>query len=162
LTKGANTMNLAGVLLVALAVGLFIIEAFTSGYALFAAAGLLSLILGLILLFDFAVSAWVTGTLFILILALSLIASALIWRRVIQSQRQKVATGHEELIGKVAKVRAALNPEGTVFIYGEIWSASMVDGHAEVGEEVTVIGVNGLKLCVAKNMEGANKCPKPQ
>ncbi len=155
-------MNIAGVLLVALAVGLFIIEAFTSGYALFGAAGLLALILGLILLFDFAVPAWVTVTLFVLILALSLSASILIWRRVVQAQKQKVATGHEELIGKTAKVRAPLRPEGKVFIAGEIWSASMVDGHAETGEDVVVTGVNGLKLCVAKNMEGAAKCPKQQ
>jgi membrane-bound serine protease (ClpP class) len=155
-------MNIAGILLVALAIGLFIIEAFTSGYALFAAAGLLSLILGLILVFDFAAPAWVTATLFILILVLSVTATVLISRRVVQAQRQKVATGHEELIGKVAKVRAPLKPEGTVFIYGEIWSATMVDGQAEIGEEVKVVGINGLKLCVAKDMEGAAKCPKPQ
>ena len=150
-------MNIAGILLVALAIGLFIIEAFTSGYALFAAAGLLALILGLILLFDFAVPAWVTITLFILILGLSITASALIWRRVIEAQRQKVSTGHEELIGKVAKVRTPLRPEGKVFIYGEIWTAELTAGQADIGEDVEVTGVKGLKLYVVKKTEGANK-----
>ena len=61
-------MNIAGILLVVLAVALFVVEFFTSGYALFGAAGVLALILGLILIFDFAVPVWVTVTLFILIL----------------------------------------------------------------------------------------------
>ena len=150
-------MNIAGILLVALAIGLFIIEAFTSGYALFAAAGLLALILGLILLFDFAVPAWITVTLFVLILALSLIATALIWRRVAEAQKQKVATGHEELIGKTARVRAPLKPEGKVFIAGEIWTAALPEGEAGIGDEVEVTGVDGLKLYVVKKKEGADK-----
>ncbi len=148
-------MNIAGILLVALAIGLFIIEAFTSGYALFGAAGLLALILGLILLFDFAVPVWVTVTLFVLILALSLTATALIWRRVVEAQKQKVATGHEELIGKTAKVRTPLRPDGKVFIDGEIWLAQLPEGTAEVGEEVEVTGVEGLKLFVARKEGGA-------
>jgi len=155
-------MNFVGVLLVVLGIALFITEFFTSGYALFGAAGLFALILGLILLFDFAVPSWVTVTLFVLILVFAFAATVLVFRRVAEAQGRKVATGHEELIGKPATVRAALKPEGTVFIEGEIWSARMLDGEAEVGEEVVVTGVNGLKLCVAKSMEGAGKCPKTQ
>ena len=153
-------MNLLGILLVILALALFIVEIFSSGYALFGAAGLFALILGLILVFDFAVPAWVTATLFILILVFAFAAAVLVFHRVAAAGRLKIATGHEELIGKVVKVRAALNPEGTVFIDGEIWSATMTGGVAEPGEEVVVTGVNGLKLCVARTMEGAGKCPK--
>jgi len=143
-------MNIIGILLIALAIGLFVVEIFTSGYALFGAAGLLALILGLILLFDFAVPAWVTVTLFILILGLSVTASGLVWRRVAEAQNQKVATGSEELIGQTATVHTALRPEGKVFIAGEIWTAELVSGQAEVGEEVEVTGVKGLVLYVAK------------
>jgi len=153
-------MNLVGILLIILGVALFIAEIFTSGYALFGAAGFFALILGLILIFDFAVPAWVTATLFVLILVFAITATVLVFRRVAEASRLKVATGHEELIGKVVKVRAALNPEGTVFIDGEIWSAQMLGGTAEPGEDVIVTGINGLKLCVARTMEGAGKCPK--
>jgi membrane-bound serine protease (ClpP class) len=152
-------MNLVGILLVILGIALFIAEFFTSGYALFGAAGLFALILGLILIFDFAVPAWVTATLFILILVFAVTATILVFRRVAEAGRLKVATGHEELIGRVAKVRAALNPEGTVFIDGEIWSAQMLGGTAQPGEDVIVTGVTGLKLCVSKTIEGAGKCP---
>ncbi|MEL7562037.1 NfeD family protein [Dehalogenimonas sp. 4OHTPN] len=147
-------MNIAGILLIALAIAFFIVEFFTSGYALFAAAGLLSLILGLVLIFDFAVPPWVTVTLLILILGLSVTAVILIWRRVAEAQKQKVATGHEELIGQKARVHAALQPAGKVFIQGEIWSAELASGQAEIGEEVTVTGVKGLKLFVTKNARG--------
>ena len=155
-------MNLVGILLVLLGIALFITEFFTSGYALFGAAGLFALILGVILIFDFAVPAWVTVTLFALMMVFIVTATVLVFRRVVQAQRQTVTTGHEDFIGKTAIVRAALKPEGTVFISGEIWSARMLDGQAEVGEEVVVTGVSGLKLCVAKSMEGAGKCPKTQ
>jgi len=153
-------VNLVGILLVILGVALLIAEIFTSGYALFGAAGFVALILGLILIFDFAVPAWVTATLFILILVFAITASVLVFRRVAEAGHKKVATGHEELIGKVARVRAALAPEGTVFIDGEIWSAQMFSGTAEPGEDVVVTGINGLKLCVARTLEGAGKCPK--
>ncbi|TFG46812.1 MAG: hypothetical protein E4H31_00865 [Dehalococcoidia bacterium] len=146
-------MNVAGILLVALAIGLFAAELLTSGYVLFAAAGLLALILGGILLFDFAVAAWVTVTLLVLILILSVTATVLIARRVAQAHRQKVATGNEELIGQNARVRTALNPTGTVFIEGEIWTAELPSGSAETGETVTITGVMGLKLYVAKIKE---------
>jgi len=143
-------MNILGILLVALAIGLFVVEVFTSGYALFGAAGLLTLILGLILLFDFTVLPWVTITLFILILVFSISATALVLRRVIAAQKQKVATGHEELIGQTAKVHTRLAPEGKVFISGEIWAAALPAGQAEVGEEVIITGVKGLLLYVKK------------
>jgi membrane-bound serine protease (ClpP class) len=154
-------MNIAGILLVVLAVALFVVEFFTSGYALFGAAGLLALILGLILIFDFAVPVWVTVALFILILGLSISASLLVWRRVVEAQKQKVATGSEELVGQTARVHTALKPEGKVFIYGEIWSAEISCGQAEVGEEVVVQGVKGLKLYVSKQFEGVKNgsCP---
>lgn len=143
-------MNIAGILLVALAIGLFAAEAFTSGYVLFAAAGLIALILGGILLFDFAVSAWVTVLLLTLILILSLTATVLIARRVAVAHRSKIATGSEELIGLKAKVRTRLNPGGTVFIEGEIWTGILQDGTAEVGDIVTITGVEGLTLRVTK------------
>jgi len=47
-------------------------------------------------------------------------------------------------------VRAALDPKGTVFVEGEIWNAWMEGGKADPGEEVTVTGVDGLKLRVVR------------
>ncbi|PPD57777.1 NfeD family protein [Dehalogenimonas etheniformans] len=152
-------MNLVGILLIILGIALFIAEFFTSGYALFGAAGLFALILGLILIFDFAVPSWVTVTLFILILVFAATATVLVFRRVAEAQRQKVATGHEELIGKTAEVRSELNPSGTVFIEGEIWSAQIKEGKAAAGDKVIVTGIDGLKLYVSKTVKEEEKCP---
>ncbi len=73
-------------------------------------------------------------------------------QRVVKAHRQQAATGREELIGRTAVVKEALNPEGVVFLEGERWTAIAENGHFEPGKEVIVTRIEGLKLYVtAKN-----------
>ena len=68
----------------------------------------------------------------------------------IRAHRLQVAAGQEELIGKTAEVKAALEPKGVVFIEGEQWTAVSEAGRVEPGEEVIISKVDGLKLYVTK------------
>lgn len=68
----------------------------------------------------------------------------------IAAHRRQVATGREELVGKEAKVVSPLQPEGRVFIEGEVWQAVLDEGEALPGEEVIVTQVNGLELRVTR------------
>ena len=68
----------------------------------------------------------------------------------IRAHRLQVAAGREELVGKTAEVKAALEPKGTVFVEGERWSALSEVGRVEPGEEVIITKVDGLKLYVTK------------
>ena len=68
----------------------------------------------------------------------------------IRAHRYKVSAGREDLIGKTAEVKTALNPKGTVFIQGEQWATISETGRVEPGEEVTITKVDGLKLWVTK------------
>ena len=77
---------------------------------------------------------------------------ALIINRVISAHRRQAKTGWEDLISKNAVVKVALNPEGTVLLKGERWTALSETGPIKAGEEVIVTGVEGLKLKVSKKV----------
>ncbi len=67
------------------------------------------------------------------------------WMRFLR--RYRVRTGVEGLIGTRAEVIEPCAPAGRVRMRGEIWHARC-SPRAEVGEKVTVTGVEGLTLLV--------------
>jgi membrane-bound ClpP family serine protease len=69
---------------------------------------------------------------------------------VVRAHQRKVGAGKEDLIGRKAVVRTALNPRGMVFIEDELWNAVMENGTAQPEEEVTITRVEGLTLRVTK------------
>ena len=147
---GMLPVNYAGVLLIVLAFGLFIAEVFTPTFGLFTAGGVVSLVLGSLILFKggplFQVSPWLIATVTIVITAVL----AFIIHRVLWVHRRQASTGREELIGKPAVVKVALEPEGTVVFKGERWTAVVETGRVEPGEEVIINRVDSLKLYVTK------------
>ncbi|MBA7651127.1 hypothetical protein ES703_58942 [subsurface metagenome] len=68
----------------------------------------------------------------------------------IRAHQRQISAGREELIGKTAEVKVALEPKGVVFIQGEQWTAVSEAGRVEPGEEVIISKVDGLKLYVTK------------
>ena len=68
------------------------------------------------------------------------------WNRKVKNRRK--AVGAETLIGKQAVVTADCRPKGQVRLEGEIWEARC-DSGAGVGDNVRVIGRDGLVLVVA-------------
>jgi membrane-bound serine protease (ClpP class) len=69
---------------------------------------------------------------------------------IVKGQMRKLSAGVEEMIGKEAVVRTALNPKGTVLAEGELWTAIAEDSTIEPGEEVIITKTEGLKLWVTK------------
>ena len=95
---------------------------------------------------EFQVDPWVIVLVIICIIAF--IAVTIIWG--ILAHRRKVSAGREELVGRIAEVKTALEPKGVVFIEGERWTAVSEEGRVEPGEEVTINRVDSLKLYVTK------------
>jgi membrane-bound serine protease (ClpP class) len=147
---GMLPVNYAGVLLIVLAFGLFIAEVFTTTFGLFTAGGITSLVIGSLILFKggplFQINPWLIAIVSIGIAALF----AFVINRVIKAHRHQATTGREELVGKTAVVKVALEPEGIVFFRGERWTAVSDKGRVEPGEEVIITKVDGLKLWVTK------------
>ncbi len=150
---GMLPVNYAGVLLMVLAFGLFLAEVFTATFGLFTAGGVTALVIGSLILFKggstlFQVNPWLIATVTIFIGGFF----AFIVNRVIHAHRHQAVTGWEELIGKKAVVKVALEPEGTVLLRGERWTAISESGPVKPGEEVIITEVDGLTLKVTKEV----------
>jgi membrane-bound serine protease (ClpP class) len=150
---GMLPVNYTGVLFIVLAFGLFIGELLTPGFGLFFGGGMISLIIGSLILFQGAPSLfrvdWWLIALVTIILAGGL---GFIMQRAISIHRKQATTGREELMGKTAIVKVTLNPAGMVFYKGERWSAISESGEVEAGEQVIINRIEGLTLYVAKKM----------
>jgi membrane-bound serine protease (ClpP class) len=60
------------------------------------------------------------------------------------------ATGREALVGQIAEVRRAIDPEGMVYVGGALWSAWSDEGPLPAGELVEVAGIENLRLYVRR------------
>jgi membrane-bound serine protease (ClpP class) len=148
---GVLPVNYAGILLIVLAFGLFIAETVTHSFGILTAGGVTSLVLGSLILFPgegklFQVNPWLIATITIIIVAFFAVAVPL----VIRAHRRQAFSGREELTGKTAIVKRALEPEGMVLFKGELWTAVSESGRVEPGEEVIINKVDSLKLYVSK------------
>jgi membrane-bound serine protease (ClpP class) len=61
------------------------------------------------------------------------------------------------MVGAKGKVVSPLAPKGVVKIKGELWEATSSGTNVDVGEEVVVVGQEGLKLVVDKDSSGNSK-----
>jgi len=150
---GVLPVNYAGLLLILLAIGLFIGEVISTSFGIFTAGGVVSLVAGSLILFKgaspvFQIDPWLIATVTIIITG----ALTFIVHRAVVAHRRQAKTGREDLIGKTATVKVALNPEGTVFFKGERWTAISESGEVKVGEEVVIKRLDGLTLYVTKKV----------
>jgi membrane-bound serine protease (ClpP class) len=129
----------AGILLLVLAFGFFAAEAFVPSHGALTLAGAVSFVFGALMLFDpagdaYQVSVW---TAVALAGTLGVLMGAAAWK-IVQVRRRPPQTGKDELVGQVGVVRRTLDPDGTVFVHGELWQAHAPDGPIHAGETVVV------------------------
>ena len=146
---GVLPVNYAGLIFIILAFGLFIADVKAATGGVLTVGGVVSLVAGALLLFNsplYRVSisaivgvALVTGLFF-----------AFAMTKVMQIRRRPSVTGTEGLIGQLGEVRTALEPEGTVFVRGELWQAESLEGPIEKGERVEIAAVHGFRLQVRR------------
>jgi len=67
---------------------------------------------------------------------------------IIPSFHRKKVTGAEGMMGLEGEVIEPLTPVGVIKVRGEYWKAKSVGEHIAVGEEVEILGLNGLTLMV--------------
>jgi membrane-bound serine protease (ClpP class) len=145
-------ISVAGLLLILLAFGLFVAEAFIISHGALAAGGIVSLIAGGLLLFDTESSAFEISVPLVIFTA-AVLGGFFVWiiSKAVQARHGRVRTGAEELIGEHAVVRSPLDPVGHVFVQGALWRAVPADSQPlAVGDEAIVEKVDGLTLTVRK------------
>jgi membrane-bound ClpP family serine protease len=69
--------------------------------------------------------------------------------------RKQVPAGLPSMVGTRGKATGKLSPEGMVRIKGELWTATASNSNIVAGDEIEVVGEDGLRLVVEKR--GADK-----
>ncbi len=144
-------VSAAGFAFLALAILLFVVDLFSPTHGVLTAGGVISLFLGLMMLFrsseGFMLSIWtlimvtlITAAFFVFIVGLG-----------IKALKRPYISGREGVVGHVGEARTDLNPKGSVFVDGALWSATSESGDVAKGEQVEVVAMDGLKLRVKKH-----------
>jgi membrane-bound serine protease (ClpP class) len=146
-------INWAGLLLILFGVILLIAEIKVVSHGILTIGGVVAMLLGSMMLYDapeagsaLRISWWVIvpavgSTAGLVVFALSYGVRALY---------RTPTTGAPGMVGQTAVARTPLAPEGQVAVQGELWRAVAQDGPVAAGEPVTIVGVDGLTLTVAK------------
>jgi membrane-bound serine protease (ClpP class) len=136
----------SGLALILLGVALLVIDAHVVSHGALTLTGLISLGVGMIMLFHNAPRPYHTSIPLVLSITIAL---GLFWvfalTKAVQVRRSPVTVGPLRVVGADAVVRTP----GQVFVDGELWRARRSDGRALVpGEHVRVEAVEGLELTV--------------
>ncbi|HKP99472.1 MAG TPA: NfeD family protein [Actinomycetes bacterium] len=145
-------VNLAGLLLLALASALFAAELFTPGVGVFAGGGTIALLLAGVLLFDgpVAVAMPVLWPVAIVVGGGTMLAGQLAWR----ARRAPSVSGTGGLIGRHAVVRDIVTANsGSVRLEGAWWRARRRSGPLTPGQTVRVVELDGLDLIVESSTQ---------
>ncbi|NVM20496.1 MAG: nodulation protein NfeD [Desulfobacterales bacterium] len=143
-------VNYAGILLIAVAIVLFILEMKVTSYGLLSLGGIISLFLGSLMLFqgttpEMRLSWGVLIPTVAMVSGFFVVLAGLVFR----SQISKPQTGDKGLIGEVGVAKSRLEPGGKVFVHGELWNA-VAQEPIEPGARVRVVGVDHLILKVER------------
>ena len=147
-------VNYAGILLIVLAIIFFIMEMKITSYGLLSVAGVVSLLLGSLMLFkgsapEIKLSLQVLIPTIIVISGFFIAVAGLVFR----AQISKPMTGSTGLVGEIGIVKKALTPEGKVFVHGELWNARAKDP-IEKDAKVRIVQVVNLILEVESAEQG--------
>ena len=146
----ALPINYAGLLLIILGVILFVAEVKVVSNGILTIGGMTAMILGSLMLIDSpAPFLQISLSAILGVTAATTAFFVFAIGAVFRAHRRQPATGREGLVGQAGVARTRLNPDGLIFIRGEIWNATCAEG-VEPGEQVQVTSVAGLKLKVKK------------
>jgi len=129
---------------------LFVLEAKFATHGVLGIGGIVLLTLGGLLLVDgpipeLRVHLWTS-------LAISIplgLITIFLMTIAIKARRNKVVTGRQGLLGAIGEARTEIDPEGKVFVLGELWNAH-APTRVNRGEHVVVRKVDGLELEVER------------
>src|ERR1700733_1712309 len=152
-------VNVAGLVLIALAAALFVIDVFAPTHGVLTGGGIVAFLVGSLMLFDrrdplFHLSLLyivpgvvVTASFFLLIVGQGL-----------RAQRLPVKVGKETMLGKFFHALTPIDStRGRVFVEGESWNARSDDPIKE-GDTVQIIAVEGLTVQVIPKPTGSVAC----
>lgn len=152
---GALPVNWFGLIFLATAFVLFILDIKAPTHGALTVAGVTSLIVGALVLFNSPITPQFQRVSVPLVVITSLITGGVFAAAVafaIRAQRTPIRMGEESLIGRVGTVRLTIpkNGYGQVHVAGEMWTAELAEGEnsLEAGTRVKVVSIQGVRLKV--------------
>ena len=141
-------INVTGALLIAVALALFVLEAKVQGFGVLGLGGVVAAVIGSLILIDVPNPEMrlPLGLVLAVVIPFALILIVMV-RLALRARQTRVATGLAGMIGLKGRAETAIEPEGRVFVRGELWRARSQTKIA-AGENVRVLGVEGLTLDV--------------
>jgi len=145
-------VNYAGMALIVFALLLFLLEIKIASHGVLAIGGIISLIIGSMMLIRTGSGevGRISWTVIISATAITSLFFLFVIGMGIKAQRLKPATGSDALLHEVGLANEVLNPSGMVLVHGELWQAESVSGEITKGEKIRVKNRQGFKLFVEK------------
>jgi membrane-bound serine protease (ClpP class) len=127
---------------------LFALEAKFAAHGVLAIGGIVTMVLGALLLVDSPIPEMRVHFLTALAVSVPLaIITVFLMSIALKARANKVVTGSQGLLGEVGVAQTPLSPQGKVFIHGEVWDA-ISSTNIPAGQTVVVRQVDGLKIRV--------------
>lgn len=151
---GLSTLpvNIAGILLIIAGVILLILEIRTPTFGIVGIGGIVAIVLGSLMLIPFQAPSFLRISI-PLILGVGIFTALfllLLLTLVIKVHRKKVTTGKEGILDSIGYAKSELNPDGLVWVQGELWRAESLEGKIEINEPVEIVDMKNLKLFVKR------------
>lgn len=146
-------VNYVGLALIGLGIVLMIMEAFVPSTGILAIGGIISFVLGSVILMDTESGAFKIALPLIIAVALfSAVGLIIIIGMVIRARHSPLVSGDSVMIGENAEILEDFNDQGLVRVHGELWQAK-TDKPVFRGQMLPVKAIEGMKLWLHNNDE---------
>jgi membrane-bound serine protease (ClpP class) len=141
----------AALVLILASFALFALEAKFAAHGVLAIGGIVTMVLGGLLLVDAPIPEMRVHLLTALAVSIPLGGITVFLMSIaLKARANKVVTGAQGLVGEIGLAQTALSPRGKVFVHGELWDAMSSTG-IPAGQAVVVVAVDGLQLRVERS-----------
>ena len=143
-------VNGVGLLFIIGALICFVLEHRIQKRLIFTLTGLVLFILGSLIMFNTTSAEHVSIPL--VVTASTLMAAIFYWVSITFSHAdQPIEVGMDTLVGRTGEARTDLDPQGTVQVAGELWTAVCDTGFLATGDGIIVVRTEGIRLVVRRN-----------
>jgi membrane-bound serine protease (ClpP class) len=141
-------VRFAAVVLILSSFALFALEAKFATHGVLAIGGIVTMVLGGLLLVDAPIPEMRVHLLTALAVSIPLgLITVFLMSIALKARANKVVTGAQGLVGEIGTAQSALSPQGKVFVHGELWDA-VSSANLNIGQAIVVRRVDGLQLQV--------------
>ena len=152
---GVLPVNWFGLIFLAIAFVLFVLDIKAPTHGALTAAGVASLIVGSLVLFNSPGTPSFLRVSVPLVVSVSLASAGVFFAILmvaLRAQKAPITMGRESLLGRTGSARSAISPVGTIQLGGELWTSELAEGEEPIpeGSRVEVIEVKGVRVVVRK------------